>query len=104
MSKTEFRRFDTLRSAARKQQPETVTQKAARALHNIAESENGQHIRNFLAAEIFDTSDAPSESAWMKMQARRQFAEQLLAMMDGKHGKRSSGSGSDRRNDDDTNG
>lgn len=99
MSKTDFRRFDSLRAAAKKGQPATVTARAAKAFRAISETENGAAIRDFLAAEIFDTTDAPSESAWMKMQARRQFAEQLLAMMDGKHDNRDNGRGSARRSD-----
>lgn len=61
-----------------------VLAEAAAALRQIGATPPGDALREYLASEIFDTTEVPGEGAWREKQARRKFAEQLINMMDGK--------------------
>lgn len=81
------RRFSNLRDLSERN-THNITENAAVALEVFADTPHGDAFKEYLASLLCDVSSPSSESAWRELHARRQFAAELLAMMEGKHERR----------------
>lgn len=76
------RRFVELREQAQSG-PSDITTHLKAAMEKIATTPEGEVLQQYLAMEVFAIERASEERAWNELQGKRDFAHQLLSMMEG---------------------
>ena len=76
------RRFTDLRAQAQSAPPD-LANLLKDAMEKIATTPEGEVLQQYLAREVFAMERACDERAWNELQGKRDFAHQLLSMMEG---------------------
>lgn len=77
------KRWSALRARGRAAPP-NAKERAALALQAIAAGAHGEALFEYLAQEVVSPFPGTEDGAWQRHEARRQFAAELLEMMESK--------------------